>query len=132
MSMVLSFECCAAMAQRAFSRAADLGLRAGVVVLDAGGHTLLAARDPSAGWAVLEIALAKARAALAFRAFPAAMRDVAEATLLRLPAGQRAGLLFAGGARLVERDGKMLGAIAVSGGPEELDEMCVDSALQRS
>jgi uncharacterized protein GlcG (DUF336 family) len=132
MSMALSFDDCVGMVQRAFAKAADLGLHIAVVILDAGGHVLMASRDHAAGWAVVEIAQAKARAALAFRAAPAAMQAVAEATLLRLPAAQREGMLFAGGARLVEQGGQVLGAIAVSGGTEELDEMCVDSALQRS
>lgn len=132
MSTALDFEDCVDMARRAFAKAADLGLHIAVVILDAGGHVLLTARDPAAGWAVVEVAQAKARAALAFRAPPAAMRAVAEATVLQLPASQREGLLFAGGAQLVEQDGEVRAVIAVSGGPEEFDEMCVNSVLHRS
>lgn len=125
----LDFVASLAMAQRAFAKAEELGLHVAIAILDPGGKPLFLARDPRAGWATGDIAQAKARAALAFRAPPAAMAAVAHATLLQLGAFGSQDLLFAGGADVIEHEGRLIGAMAVSGGPEPQDEICLLAAL---
>jgi len=117
------------MLERALFEANKLGFAPSVCIVDAGGHILLAQRDPGTGWASMEIALAKTRAALAFGTSPGSMAEVAEITLLKLtqPAGE--GLLFLGGADVIRLNGNIVGAMAVSGASEEQDQICVEKAM---
>ena len=129
MSGNLDFASCLAMARRAIAKAEELGLYVAIAIMDPGGKPLFLARDPRAGWATGDIAQAKARAALAFRAPPATMSAVAHATLLQLGASGSQDLLFAGGADVIEYEGRLIGAMAVSGGHESQDEICLLAAL---
>lgn len=129
MSGELDFATCLALAKRALAKAETLGLRVAIAILDPGGKPLFLSRDPGAGWATSEIAQAKARAALAFRAPPAAMAAIAHATLMQLDGLGSRDLLFAGGADVIEYEGRLLGAMAVSGGAEPQDDDCLLAAL---
>lgn len=130
MMSLLSLDIVTSLARRALSEAIELGFPAAVAIVDSGAKTLLAQRDPCAGWATLEIALAKARAATAFGLSPERCADVADQTLLRIRRQDTADLLFLGGADVIRSQGVILGAIAVSGGPEEKDALCVSKAIQ--
>ena len=113
-------------ASRAVMQAAELAARAAgcrmcIAVLDGGGHLQLFTRMDETHSASIEVAMAKARCAVAFRRptkrFAEALAGGGSA-LLALP-----GVIpFEGGVPLVYR-GAVVGAIGVSGGTPEQDGM---------
>ena len=115
----LALSACRAVAQAAEAAALAKDCRMCIAILDGGGHLQHFVRMDGTHIASIEVAIAKARCALAFRRPTKAFADaVAENSmaLIALP-----GIVpFEGGVPLIYR-GEVVGAIGISGGTPQLD-----------
>ena len=108
-----------AVAQAAEAAALAKDCRMCIAILDGGGHLQHFVRMDGTHIASIEVAIAKARCALAFRRPTKAFADAVAANsmaLIALP-----GIVpFEGGVPLIYR-GEVVGAIGISGGTPQLD-----------
>jgi glc operon protein GlcG len=115
----LALSACRAVAQAAEAAATAKGCRMCIAILDGGGHLQHFIRMDGTHIASIEVAIAKARCALAFRRPTKIFADAVAAdgpALIALP-----GMVpFAGGVPLAWR-GEIIGAIGISGGSPLLD-----------
>lgn len=98
-----------------------------IVVLDAGGHVVLAKRMDGARPKTIEVAEGKAQAALSIGAPSALLQqaiDSGKTSYMAVP-----GIIPIQGGLPVLRDGVVIGAMGASGAAEHVDEACVKSAL---
>lgn len=108
-----------------------------VAVLDPGGHLIALQREDGQAFLRLQICQAKAWGALALQtntrelaarvekggrdeAFIAALNDMSGGRLIPLP----------GGVLIQNKDGEILGAVGVAGGPSEQDEACALAGIE--
>lgn len=117
---------------KGIAKARELGFNVAIAVVDEGGHLVACHRMDNAFWVTPEIARAKANASVAFRA---ATQELEERFAKRpLFAGTVAGLkdyqfVFGKGAVPVVADGRIVGAVGVSGAvPAENDHTIADAA----
>lgn len=115
-------------AAMAFARNRNLQLS--FVVLDTGGHVVASARMDGAGFVTIEVARGKAYAVVATggASGEALARRYAENPMVWGNAGSLgygAPLLPARGGFPIYKDGTLIGSIAASGAPSELDEMAI-------
>ena len=124
-----------AVVERGITRAQELGFEVAVAVVDAAGHLVACERMDGALWITPEIARAKANAAAAFRA---TTEDLERrfATARALFAGNVAALgdyklVFGRGGVPLVRDGRVVGAVGVSGAvPSDNDHAIADAAAK--
>jgi len=100
-----------------------------VVVLDAGGHLLCAKREDHSGILRFEIAFGKAWGALGMGRSSRDLEAMSKArpvfvTTLASVAGGRF-VPVAGGALILDANGRVVGAAAASGDTSDADEQCV-------
>jgi len=118
---------------RGTARARELGVLVAVAVVDEAGHLVACHRMDGALWVTPEIARAKANAAAAFRASTQDL-ETRFAGARQLFAGNVAGLdpyqfVFGRGAVPVVQDGRIIGAVGVSGAvPADNDHLIADTA----
>jgi len=118
---------------RGIARARELGFRVAVAVVDEAGHLVACHRMDGALWVTPEIARAKANAAAAFRVSTQDL-ETRFAGARQLFAGNVAGLdhyqfVFGRGAVPVVEDGRIIGAVGVSGAvPADNDHLIADAA----
>ena len=114
-------------------KATELGEPSCVAIVDAGGNLTAFARSDDAAFGVGEIAINKAYTAAALRCRTEDLyRDAqpgGEAYGLEVAGRGRPFVLFGGGAP-IRRDGAIIGAVGVSGGPVAADIKIADSMLQ--
>ena len=104
-------------------KATDLGIAVTVVVLDFAGHLKAFSRMDGAWLGSIDVAMKKARTSVLFETETQAVWEVCK------PGAQAHGLertndglvTFAGGIPLKAADGKLIGAIGVSGGQVDQD-----------
>jgi uncharacterized protein GlcG (DUF336 family) len=120
--------------QQGKAKAAELGVEAAIVVVDAAGHLAGALRMDNALWVTPEIAFAKAVTATAFRASTAELEDRWKArpmfatSIIGLGSGR---FLVGKGAVPIVEGGKIIGAVGVSGGiPADLDHQIAQAAVE--
>jgi glc operon protein GlcG len=115
----LALSACRAVARAAEAAALAKDCRMCIAILDGGGHLQHFVRMDGTHIASIEVAIAKARCALAFRRPTKAFADAVAGNsmgLLALP-----GMVpFEGGVPLIYR-GEVVGAIGISGGTPQLD-----------
>ncbi len=100
------------------AKAADIGIAVSVVVLDFAGHLKAFSRMDGAWLGSIDVAMKKAKTSVLFEAETQAVWEVCK------PGAQAHGLeltndglvTFAGGIPLKTADGRLIGAIGVSGG----------------
>ena len=118
---------------RGIAKARELGFLVAVAVVDEAGHLVACHRMDGALWVTPEIARAKANAAAAFRASTHDL-ETRFGGARQLFAGNVAGLdnyqfVFGRGAVPVVHDGRIIGAVGVSGAvPAENDHLIADTA----
>jgi len=120
--------------EAAREKAAELGIAVTISVLDEGGLPKAFLRMDGAPLAGIEIAPVKARTAVLFRAPTSMWRERVETNQL-LPVAlvglhDRVSLLK-GGVPLVV-DGAVVGAVGVSGGSEDQDDLVAGAAAERA
>jgi uncharacterized protein GlcG (DUF336 family) len=117
---------------RAHAKAEELGIRVTVAVVDEGGLLVALARMDGAPPLTPQIAEAKAVGAAMLHRDGASLGDLAKDRpgffsvadrLVRLP------IVPGLGSVLVKRDGKVLGAVGVSGGRPEQDLECAEAGV---
>ncbi len=121
--------------QQGKMKANELGVEAAIVVVDAAGHLAGALRMDNALWVTPEIAQAKAVTATAFRATTAELeerwktRPQFAQSIIGLGPGR---FLVGKGAAPIIEDGKVIGAVGVSGGiPADLDHQIAEAAIRK-
>ncbi|MEW8279872.1 MAG: heme-binding protein [Candidatus Thiodiazotropha sp.] len=113
-------------------KAEELGVRINAAVVDKGGNLLAFQRMNGAFLHSIGIAIDKAYTAAGF-GFPTRhwMDEIRDVPQLREGIVHRDRLvIFGGGLPIVENE-VVIGAIGVSGGSEEQDEICAKAGLQR-
>ncbi|PYO56226.1 MAG: hypothetical protein DMD83_15500 [Candidatus Rokuibacteriota bacterium] len=131
--MTVTLERAVECIDRGIARARELGFRVAVAVVDEAGHLVACHRMDGALWVTPEIARAKANAAAAFRASTQDL-ETRFAGARQLFAGNVAGLdhyqfVFGRGAVPVVQDGRIIGAVGVSGAvPADNDHLIADAA----
>ena len=104
------------------AQAREGGWRVVIAVVDDGGHTILLERLDGAQWSSIETAVAKARAAVAWKRPTRLLEEsVNNGRFAFLSISQGMGLLQGGVP--IEIDGQVLGAIGVSGAKASDDEI---------
>jgi uncharacterized protein GlcG (DUF336 family) len=131
--MPLSTEECRRLIEAAHARAAQIGIRVTVAVVDEGGLLLALSRMDGAPPISAQIAEAKANGAALWHRDGASLAQVAQerpaffqavGKMARLPV--MPGL----GSTLVRRKDAVLGAVGVSGGKPEQDLDCAEAGLR--
>jgi uncharacterized protein GlcG (DUF336 family) len=118
---------------RGIAKARELGFLVALAVVDEAGHLVACHRMDGALWVTPEIARAKANAAAAFRASTGDL-ETRFGGSRQLFAGNVAGLdnyqfVFGRGAVPLVHDGRVVGAVGVSGAvPAENDHLIADAA----
>lgn len=114
-------------------RAAELGEPSCVAIVDSGGNLTAFARSNDAAFGVGEIAINKAYTAAALRCRTEDLyqdsQPGGESYGLEVSGRGRPFVLFGGGAP-IRRDGVIVGAVGVSGGPVSADLKIADAMLQ--
>lgn len=115
------------------AKARELGFRVAIAVVDEAGHLVACHRMDGALWVTPEIARAKANAAAAFRASTEELekrfsgaRELFANNVAALPGVE---LVFGKGAVPLVEDGRIIGAVGVSGAvPADNDHAIADTA----
>ena len=120
--------------QQGKAKALGLGVEAAIVVVDDAGHLAGALRMDNALWVTPEIAQAKAVTASAFRATTAELeerwkgRPLFATSIVGLGPGR---FLVGKGAVPIIEEGRLIGAVGVSGGiPADLDHQIALAAVE--
>ena len=117
---------------RAHAKAAELGIRVTVAVVDEGAHLMALARMDGAAPLTPQVAEAKAVGAAMLHRDGASLGELAKDRpgffsvadrLVRVP------IVPGLGSVLIKRDGKVLGAVGVSGGRPEQDLECAEAGI---
>ena len=117
---------------RAHAKAAELGIRVTVAVVDEGAHLMALARMDGAAPLTPQIAEAKAVGAAMLHRDGASLGELAKDRpgffsvadrLVRVP------IVPGLGSVLIKRDGQVLGAVGVSGGRPEQDLECAEAGI---
>lgn len=124
------FDAAQAVAKAVVKSCLAQNLHVGVVVLNAGGDLIVALTDPGARPGVAYVAVQKANAALAFGQPTAALQEALRADPSLRPRVTTNMAVYPGGIPWM-RDGRIVGAIAASGGTAQQDEACVLAGLAR-
>jgi uncharacterized protein GlcG (DUF336 family) len=131
--MPLTLQEAQAVITGAHERAAEIGARVTVAVVDEGGHLQAACRMNGAPPLSAQIAETKAASVALFRRDGAALRQMQEASpgfFAQLDRISRVPILAGAGAALIMRGDTVLGAMAVSGGMATgQDDECAKAGL---
>lgn len=103
-----------------------------VVVLDIGGHPIAFAREDGASFARIDIARAKAWGALGMDADSAVLSERAKANpafFQSLSAALEGRIAFSPGGVLVTIDGRVVGAVGISGDVGEQDDVAARAGI---
>lgn len=121
-----------AVLERATAAAEAMGLPMCLAIVDVAGYPVELRRMPGAGWATVDLAIGKARAAVAFGASTAelAERWAGAALFTTALIAQTAGTLVpAPGGVLLTVEGEVVGALGASGGTGAQDAEVVAAGL---
>jgi glc operon protein GlcG len=120
--------------QQGKAKASELGVEAAIVVVDSAGHLAGALRMDNALWVTPEIAQGKAVTAAAFRVSSAEIderwqtRPLFANSIIGLGPGR---FVVGKGAVPIIEEGKVIGAVGVSGGiPADLDHQIAQAAVE--
>jgi glc operon protein GlcG len=131
--MALTLDRAVACIDTGIAKARELGFRVAIAVVDEAGHLVACHRMDGAIWVAPEIARAKANAAAGFQATTADLEERFNKGR-QLFAGNVAALdnyqfVFGRGAVPVVEDGRIVGAVGVSGAvPADNDHLIADAA----
>ena len=118
------------MVAASHAKAAEGGAAISTAVVDAGGHLLAFGRMERSPWLTGDSAQALAYTAAGFGMAGARIARFASAPWFQALTVQTGGLVAAGhGAVPIKRDGATVGAIACSGGSDELDLACAEAGI---
>jgi uncharacterized protein GlcG (DUF336 family) len=115
------------------AKAAEMGWRMNVAVVDRGGNLIAFLRNEDASLHSTSLAIDKAYTALSFNMSSKDWNQVLGASSDEVRRGivTRERLVVFGGGLPIRKNGTLLGAIGASGGMEDQDEVCIRAALAR-
>lgn len=116
----------------AIRKAEQIDIKITIAFVDEGGHLIALLRMDGACWGDIDFAVNKAYTAAAWRQDSGFFYEDSQ------PGGNSYGMHFSNGMRVatfvggmpIYQDGKMIGAVGVSGGTPEQDQLCLDSVKQ--
>jgi uncharacterized protein GlcG (DUF336 family) len=113
------------------AKAAEMGWRMNVAVVDRGGNLIAFLRNEDAPLHSTGLAIDKAYTALSFNMSSKDWNQVLGASSDEVKRGivTRERLVVFGGGLPIRKNGTLLGAIGASGGMEDHDEVCIRAAL---
>jgi len=113
------------------AKAAEMGWRMNVAVVDRGGNLIAFLRNEDAPLHSTGLAIDKACTALSFNMSSKDWNQVLGASSDEVKRGivTRERLVVFGGGLPIRKNGTLLGAIGASGGMEDHDEVCIRAAL---
>ena len=113
------------------AKAAEMGWRMNVAVVDRGGNLIAFLRNEDAPLHSAGLAIDKAYTALSFNMSSKDWNQVLGASSDEVKRGivTRERLVVFGGGLPIRKNGTLLGAIGASGGMEDHDEVCIRAAL---
>lgn len=127
--MLLTLDEAHAISDEVRAHAAKLNARVTVAIVDEGGHVRVLDRMDGAPPLSARIAPAKAAGVALFHRDGGELQQLQQtwpALFDRLDRVAPMPIMVGAGARLIRRDGVVLGAVAVSGGRPEQDDECAD------
>jgi glc operon protein GlcG len=117
--------------QAAEGEANDLGVRVSVAVLDSRGDIVALARLDGARYFTPDVAIGKALVSAALGASSAAMAEAANSPIFsRFNEMHQNRMVFHQGAVPITRDGKVIGAVGVSGASAAQDEEVAKAGVE--
>ena len=128
---VLGLEQAKALCDAAMAKAESMGLPIVFAAVDDAGNPVLTARQPGSLLASIEIAANKAWTAAAFKARTEDLAKAAETELTALSDGNQGRVVLFGGGAPIWSQGRLAGAIGVSGGTVAQDLEILDHALSK-
>jgi uncharacterized protein GlcG (DUF336 family) len=128
---VLTLEHARRLTDAALTHGETAGLNISVAITDDGGHLLAFARSEDANLATIDIALQKARTSVFFKAatrhLTAAMQPGGPIYTAQLTSGGLTAI--PGGVPVLDTDGQLIGAIGISGGTADQDDIIATASL---
>ena len=131
--MSLSLQVAEHIVAGAKAKAAEIGLPVSIAVVDDGGYLVAFARTDGGRWINVDIAIAKAVGAAAFRTDASNLGGLLTGNpqfvqqLLHTTAGRL--MIDIGSVVILDVDGGVIGAVAVSGASAEQDEVIARAGL---
>ena len=125
----ISFDQAAPVVQAAMKKAAELGLKQNVAVVDAGANLKAFARMDGAWLGSIDIAIKKAKTARFFDMPTGEVGKLSQPgnSLYMIEASNGGLITFPGGVPLKDADGTIVGAVGVSGSTVENDHACAEA-----
>ncbi|CAG6391480.1 heme-binding protein [Streptomyces cocklensis] len=113
------------------AKAAEMGVAMNIAVVDAGGHLLHFSRMEDAWLGSIDIAIRKARTAAFFKMPTAAIGELSQpgGDLYNVEVTNGGLVSFGGGLPVVAADGRVIGAVGVSGGQVSEDTVVAEACL---
>lgn len=134
----ISLQTAKRMVDAAIKKAEEIGVKDTFAIVDSAGHLVLLERMDGAAWITVDLAIGKAYTAVAFRLIGERFKDSGTigqyfsdtpSLLYSLGVSTNGKIIGRGGGIPIVKDGKVLGAIGVSGGTFKQDEECAQAAL---
>ena len=125
----ISFDQAAPVVQAAMKKAAELGLKQNIAVVDAGANLKAFARMDGAWLGSIDIAVKKAKTARFFDMPTGEVGKLSQPgeSLYMIEASNGGLITFPGGVPLKDADGTIIGAVGVSGSTVENDHACAEA-----
>lgn len=113
------------------AKATEMGVAMNIAVVDAGGHLLHFSRMADAWLGSIDIAIKKARTAALFMMKTAAIGELSQpgGDLYQVEVTNGGLVTFGGGLPIVAADGRVIGAVGVSGGQVSEDTAVAEACL---
>jgi uncharacterized protein GlcG (DUF336 family) len=127
------------MVNAAIAKAKELGIKCTFAIVDESGYPILVKRMDGAAWITVDLAIGKAYTAVAFRLIGERFDSSATvgkyfsdtpSLLYSLGVSSHGKIIGRGGGLPIIKDGKVVGAIGVSGGTHIQDEECAQAAIK--
>lgn len=119
------------MIMAAHKKAEELGIKVIAAVVDASGHIICVSRMDGAPWGSISVAINKAYTSAAWGGSTAGMTDECKPTgsLYSIHFSNYGRLITFGGGEPLYQNGKLVGAIGVSGGTVDEDVQCAQAGV---
>jgi uncharacterized protein GlcG (DUF336 family) len=124
--------------EAARKRAEEMNAKMSFAVVDSSGHLVLVERMDGAAWITVDIAIAKAYTAVAFRLIGERFTDTGQigayfadtpSFLIALSISSHGKIIGRGGGVPIIKDGKIIGGLGISGGTSQQDHECCLAGL---
>jgi uncharacterized protein GlcG (DUF336 family) len=124
--------------EAAKKRAEEINTKMSIAVVDSSGHLVLLERMDGAAWITVDIAIAKAYTAVAFRLIGERFTDTGQigeyfantpSFLIALSVSSNGKIIGRGGGVPIVKNGNVIGGLGISGGTHQQDHECCLAGL---